>query len=277
MAQSESIALGYPSTLVLKMGLTRKSKRLLELLLLSGLDALEVTTRPKSLIYGTVGWSSDRNASRHLKALSEKGLISLSDERTSGSWVVQITEGGKYATQEEIDPETSWAQDWDGKWRTLFFDLPQDAASERKRLNAWLRKYRFGHLQGSLWITHRSYNDWTNEIENRSIDPLAVLFQVSAPAGRLTSEQYASKAWPFEEINRHYDDHISFLKNNPIPNPDQPLQWFKTESRLWSSAYDIDPFLPNSLLPPNYRGKEAFKMRKQAFTNWSSKIVFESP
>lgn len=132
------------------MSLTRKSKRFLEILLLSSLDSLVFAANPKTLIYGAVGWTSDRNADRHLGRMEEKGLISLGDKRTTGSWVAKLTDEGKRSILGEIDPELSWNQNWDGKWRSISFDLPVAARRERNQLNSWLKKNRFGHLQGSL-------------------------------------------------------------------------------------------------------------------------------
>ena len=254
------------------MGLTRKSKRFLEILMLSGLDSLAFAANPKSLIYETVGWSSDRNASRHLGAMSEKGLISLDDKRASGAWVAELTDEGKRSVLEEIDPERSWSESWDGKWRSISFDLPQSSRQERKQLNKWLKRHRFGHLQGSLWISHRRYTTWTNEIEDLKIDPHAVLFQESSPIGRLTSEAYVSKAWSFKKIDFHYSEHIQFLNNNPPSSSKQPLAWLETESKLWNAAFEMDPFLPNELLPSTYKGKESWRLRKKTFSNWSHSL-----
>jgi DNA-binding transcriptional regulator PaaX len=255
------------------MGLTRKSKRFLEILLLSGIDSLAFAANPKSLIYGSIGWSSDRNASRHLTSMSEKGLISLGDKRASGKWIAQLTNEGKQTILDDIDPERSWSQDWDGKWRSISFDLPQSYRRERNHLNNWLKKHRFGHLQGSLWITHRKYATWTNEIEELKIDPHSVLFQESSPIGRLTNEEYVSKAWPFKKINLNYSKHIQFLSNNLPASSQQPLSWFETESNLWNAAFEMDPFLPDELLPSRYKGKEAWSLRKTTFANWSRNLA----
>lgn len=144
-----------PPLLYSKMGLNRKSKRLLDILLLSGLDLLEVSASPKSILYDSVGWNSQRNATRHLGGLSEKGLIELRKIETKSRWVAKLTGAGKEAALGYSDRAGSWDRDWDGKWRSISFDLPSRATCERQRLRTWLQENRFGHLQGSLWITHR--------------------------------------------------------------------------------------------------------------------------
>ncbi len=256
--------------------LSKKSRRFLELLLMSGFDALLVATNARAVLYGSVGWDSDRSAERNLDALRKRGLISLSEERVTGSWVAEITEKGRDLVFENIDPESSWSGSWDGKWRTIAFDLPQEASRERRQLNAWLRKRRFGHLQGSLWISHRAYADWTAEIEGRKIDPRAVLFQESVPAGRLTNNEYVAKAWPFEKINALYLEHLGFLRSNRVQDASDPVAWFTRESVLWRAAFELDPFLPDALTPSGYRGKEAWCLRKEAYSAWRTRISGEA-
>ncbi len=254
------------------MGLTQKSKRLLEIIALSGLDALQFAANPKSLIYGAVGWDSTRNARRHLRSLREKDFVEISHERRSGSWVAKLTENGKAQLLEGIDPELSWQYQWDGKWTSLSFDLPQGARKERKRLGVWLKKRRFGNLQGSLWISHLPYSTWTDEIESREIDPKAVLFQQIMPVGRITSKEYATKAWPFVEINRRYSEYLRFLEKNAPGEYSSISGWFESESNLWNAAFELDPFLPEPLLPKGYLGIRAWNRKKQVFARLAKKV-----
>lgn len=254
------------------MGLNLKSKRFLEILLLSGLDALTFSANPKAFMSGAVGWSSDRNVRHNIKTLTDKGLISISDERISGSWVAKITDEGKKLALEDVDPEESWNSNWDGKWRTISFDLPKAANRERKQLNSWLKKHRFGHLQGSLWISHRDYSDWIQEIENRKVDPCAVIFLECVPIGNETNSEYSSRAWPFSKINQCYAEHIKFLREKSPSQFPSPLAWFEAESKLWNAAFERDPFLPNEILPNPYKGKEAWLLRKQTFANWANRL-----
>lgn len=261
------------------MRLGPKARHLLDLLFMTGIDVLEVAANPKRVLFDTVGWSSDRNFNRHLKELGEEGWVSWKDNHSEGSWVIAITESGKNALLENIDPEESWSHQWDKKWRTLSFDLPQGARRERRQLDAWLRKRRFGHLQGSVWISHRPYSDWTLEIEQLKIDPRAVLFQESVPLGTNKDSDYVESSWDFDQINALYESYISSLGSTPtktLQNGAAVSNWFREDSTLWKTAFDLDPFLPEELLPSSYLGKTAWKARRKAYKQLGRRFATEA-
>lgn len=252
------------------MGLTKKSRRVLDILMLSGLDALVLAANPKALIYDTVGWSSSRNATRHMASLREKDYVAIDRKSKSGAWVVRLTQAGRDKVLDEIDPETSWNESWDGRWISFSFDLPQFARRERQHLSKWLKMRRFGRLQGSLWITHRDYDGWTEEIEAEQIDPRSLLFQTVTPVGRQTSREYVEKAWPFKEINRRYSEHIKFLEKGASSPEKMNDSWFEKESNLWKAAFELDPFLPKEIEPREYLGQKSWRLRKKVFSKWAS-------
>lgn len=47
---------------------------------------------------------------------------------------------------------------WDGKWRLVIFDIPEDAKNERGRLRDLLKKNNFYKLQASVYINPYSLN-----------------------------------------------------------------------------------------------------------------------
>ncbi len=72
-----------------------------------------------------------------------------------------------------------------------------------------------------------------------------------------------AKAWSFTEINRRYAEHLRFLENG-IPGPGEKNDsWFEMESNLWAAAFELDPFLPNEILPKDYLGIKSWKLRKK--------------
>ncbi|MEM9161123.1 MAG: hypothetical protein AAGB46_18920 [Verrucomicrobiota bacterium] len=255
------------------MGLTRKSTRLLELLMLSGLDIIEVAFNTNSLLYSYSGWSSDRNAARNLKSLSNKGLMNLENTNSKANWVAKLTESGKRQLFGKILPEDEWNHVWDGKWRLLSFDLPRDASVERKQLRKWLQARRFGQLQGSLWVTHRPYDNWTNEIQGEQTDPKKVILLESKTIGEIDNQGLISRTWKFDIINERYEAYLNFVKNTSPQSGPSSVRWFEEESVLWNSAYEIDPFLPYSLQPRKYKGRQAWHARKEVFKKWAHTLL----
>jgi len=257
------------------MRLGPKARRLLDLLFMTGSDALESIARPRIALFNSVGWTSERNFYRHISELRGEGWIEWDGDSTSESWVFKITEHGKDTLLENIDPETSWSRSWDGKWRTLSFDLPQGARKARQRLDAWLRRKRFGHLQGSVWISHRPYEDWAAELEKLEVDPRAVLFQECVPIGRHKDVDYVASAWDFDSINGFYQDHLKFLESDsPMGTQVKalPAKWLREEGVRWQKAFKLDPFLPDELLPSRYLGKIAWGARRRAYQRFGEQL-----
>ena len=257
------------------MKLNRKTRCLLELVFLTGMEMLEMAAFPRGALYRSASFTSERNFYRCLRLMREEGWIDLEQENAKSSWVFDITESGKAILMENLNPDIAWNEPWDGKWRTAFFDLPQSANKERIQLRRWLQKHRFGHLQGSVWITHRPYSDWTAEILGKNLDPRRLMFQEANPIGASSSAEYVQRAWNFGLINSSYKRYLAFLsKRRPAVDSDGAgfSNWYEKESALWRSAFDLDPFLPNELLPKGYLGKEAWRRRKDAFRRWSREM-----
>ncbi len=260
------------------MRLGPKARVLLDLLFMSGLDLIEASARPPLSFLNAVGWTSEENFDRHLNELRGEGWIDWDSKSKDESWVLRITELGKETLMGSIDPEASWNKNWDGKWRTLTFDLPRNARKERRRLDSWLRKNRFGHLQGSVWISHRPYSDWSVELRNINVKPSSVLFQECIPLGHHSSEDYVSSAWDFDKINEQYQIHIAFLESSlhkVAEISDQRASWLRNETASWKQVFQMDPFLSEELLPSGYLGKIAWNKRQVTFKHLSEHLISE--
>ena len=251
------------------MRLSKKSKAILELLFITGLDALESLTYLRSGLYGGGSPSDERAFRRQLKAIESKGWITYGDGHDDTDWIPRITQLGSDLINDDIDPAVEWANDWDGQWTSIAFDIPASARDQRWQLDQWLGKRRFGHLQGSLWISHIANKDFSAELAKRKIDSNAIVIMRGKFLSTQQSEEIVRTAWKFETINKNYRAYLNFLINHPPPdsannnNPAALAQWFQQESQVWRAAFENDPFLPNSLLPSNYLGKTAWKTRKE--------------
>ncbi|EDY81297.1 PaaX-like protein C-terminal domain [Verrucomicrobiia bacterium DG1235] len=239
---------------------------------MTGLDAFANAHRLHSSLNSFGGWEKSSSYLRHMRSMREKGLISWQDSSEKIAWVPQLTQTGKASLPESIDPTSFWNQDWSGNWRTLTFDLPADERKERKRLNRWLQENKFGHLQGSLWLTARKYEDWSTQLGSLNIDPRSVIFIEGKPLGNLTDALIVEKAWDFTHIANLQEEYLRFLENRtPIAaqfSSQDFAAWFRDESELWRSVMSSDPLLPSPLHPANYQGQLCWQKRRSAFSPW---------
>lgn len=90
---------------------------------------------------------------RSLKGLREAGLI----EQISSpqhEYARLTKEGKKKVNSLKLDSETTLVNTtWDGLWRIILLDLPEDRKSERESLRYLLKKAGFVCLKNSAWIS----------------------------------------------------------------------------------------------------------------------------
>lgn len=193
------------------MRLTRRSRALLDLMLVAGFDALAGAACFRKALFRVGGWPSEREARRAMDSMAEKGWIVWDDSRETGAWVATLTEKGRGLLHGEMDLSAEREIDWDGKWRMMAFDLPAPARDQRHALREWLRKSRFGHLQGSVYISHRPSDRWLPSLRALKVDPSAAVFFEGRPLGDLDDATVARRSWDFDRINASYAECLRFF------------------------------------------------------------------
>jgi DNA-binding transcriptional regulator PaaX len=94
---------------------------------------------------------------RSLKGLERTGLVSsyFSGRET---YAKLTKEGKKKAHSISLENDTTLVNPaWDGKWRVILLDFPEDRKSERDGLRYLLKKAGFLCLKNSAWISPLPY------------------------------------------------------------------------------------------------------------------------
>ena len=94
---------------------------------------------------------------RSLKGLREAGLIE--QIQSSHTEFARLTrEGKKKVHSLELEKENQLlSTTWDGQWRIILLDLPEERKSERESLRYLLKKAGFVCLKNSAWISPFPY------------------------------------------------------------------------------------------------------------------------
>ena len=82
--------------------------------------------------------------------LRRKGYVKISTN-AAGQRFLKLTEKGEL----ELLMAKAWLnkiQKWDGKWRMVIFDIPEDASEKRDKLRRLLKTAGFVKLQASVYI-----------------------------------------------------------------------------------------------------------------------------
>ena len=103
--------------------------------------------------------------SQAIKRLREKGFIKQ-DKINMGEVVLKLTDQGRDALGIEDN-----AEQWDGKWRIVIWDIPEQKRIIRNLFRRNLKKWGFKHLQNSVWISKRNvYKKLMDYVKNLGIE-----------------------------------------------------------------------------------------------------------
>jgi len=87
--------------------------------------------------------------------LSRQGLLKVVDK--NGQRFLQLTQKGQLkALMQNISLQDT--PKWDGKWRMIIFDIPEDAKPKREELRKLLLQNDFYKLQASVFINPKPLN-----------------------------------------------------------------------------------------------------------------------
>jgi phenylacetic acid degradation operon negative regulatory protein len=169
------------------------------------------------------------------------------------------------------DPETQWNTPWDGLWRLLVFDLPQENVSERKKLTRALRERGFGCLQGSVWVSPHALEDLAKKLRKGERFASSLLCLEGKPAAWETPEDIVLGAWNWDEIIRLWQQFRDVLETCPTPGAKRGHReslntWLNRLMKCWNSLALADPFLPKNLFPSNYPGPRIWNQRIKIFS-----------
>lgn len=87
-----------------------------------------------------------------LNRLEKKGIISAMSDRTS--WKYALTNEGKKLLEKRkvYDISIRPPKEWDGKWRLVIFDIPEQHRRARNALRNALQRLGFHYLNLSVWV-----------------------------------------------------------------------------------------------------------------------------
>ncbi len=180
-----------------------------------------------------------------------------------------LTEPGRLLALGGRDPEAYWRWRWDGLWRLVVFDVPNEQNTQRERLRRYLRARGYGCLQRSVWISPHPLEEERKALVGGKVNVASLILLEARPCVGETDAAIVAAAWDFELINFRYSLHPQVLERKPTPvlrgsEDARALQrWAAEEREAWFAAVSIDPLLPMELWPSSYQGKHAWNRRKE--------------
>ncbi len=103
---------------------------------------------------------------RSIKSLRDGGLIENIDSGQN-QYAKLTTEGKKKANSLKLECENAIISNtWDGYWRIILLDIPEERKNEREALRYLLKKAGFACLKNSVWISIYPFEHLFTNIKN---------------------------------------------------------------------------------------------------------------
>lgn len=103
--------------------------------------------------------------SRSIKNLMSTGLLDCFQSGRQPFFRLS-DEGRKKINNNALNDDTALiSKNWDGNWRIIILDLPEDRKNEREALRYLLKKAGFACVKNSVWISIYPYENLFNNIK----------------------------------------------------------------------------------------------------------------
>jgi len=191
-----------------------------------------------------------------LRRLERQGLIQRQGRGQNASFSITETGRQRLAT---LDPQRAWSLPWDGCWRAITFDVPENRRKDRKVLWRALRAHRIGLLQRSVWIWPHPLEPIVRRIIKAEGIPECFCGLEVRGLFLCTNEEVVASSWDWEEIGRRHHGYLKQAQHlisdaKSATELAELTNLARRERAAYEYAFSFDPFLPRILWPRAYRG-----------------------
>ena len=152
--------------------------------------------------------------------------------------------------------------DWDGTWRMVIYQVPEESRAERDRVRRTLAWHGFGPLATATWISpHPRLDTVASALAGLSATRIDLLECTSR--GRAEDREMAVRCWDLDGLARDYVDLAAAYEQLPPaaelarrPGPDALRQQVELVASYRTLPFR-DPDLPAALLPEGWPGRPA--------------------
>lgn len=218
----------------------------------------DFTYNPYPYIYTSLGHVYDKDTINDVVTdLIKKGLVE--GDKNEG---LRLTPAGADVRKSLIRARK---EEWDGKWRIVFFDIPEAQRKVRDDLRLELKKLGFGRWQRSAWATPFDIAEELSSYLRKQNLSGVVQVVVGKRVGGSSDREFAAKVWPLEKINEKY---LSLLADwgkelKKERSDKERFQAVVTFHERYLDILNADPRLPRELLPGDWVGDDAHKLFKK--------------
>lgn len=197
-----------------------------------------------------------------VERLEKRGMVTKI--RRENRIFLKLTEKGRTQIKKHREAGKIRSRRWDGKWRLIIFDIPEEKNRLRYLLRKYLKTLGYAKVQRSIWISPFDLQ--------KAIDGFCKKMKIADYIFQLTVEKFremedkalALSFWPLKKLDAEYKkllkEYSSRLQNLDGENNDPFTNASPSQRLLQSLIWDYqtilasDPQLPSQLLPEDWGG-----------------------
>jgi phenylacetic acid degradation operon negative regulatory protein len=157
---------------------------------------------------------------------------------------------------------------WDGQWRLLTYTFPESGRAGRDRLRRELAWLGMGPLVNGTWISPYDLHEHLAAfIDTHGLRAHVAEF-VGEHVGPASDHALVARCWDLSAIERWHETFLAEFRPRltalqerlATGRPPGEREAFAEKIRLvheYRKALHVDPWLPDMLLPPQWRGRES--------------------
>jgi len=228
---------------------------------------LVVYTSSMSVPQSSIGqlWRAEHAADEFLSSINyetikrsiaearRRGLL-RSGKRVRKAWP-QITEAGKRRLMAVL-PKYEETRPWDSRMYMVTYDIPEKRKRDRDLLRESIRLLGCGKLQESVYITPYDPREILAEyVRTHHLSGTIIVSDIGkdGSVGDETLKELVYRVYNLDQLNDRYEAWLKEGRGNAVD------RWL---ALAYFSILRDDPQLPFALLPPWWKGDEAYKKVK---------------
>lgn len=181
----------------------------------------------------------------------------------NGEVYFRFTDKGKTRLIKEIPLLRFRKKPWDGKWRQVVFDIPEEIKVKREQLRDKLLSLGFGMLQRSVYIAPFDLSEQMSDfLEKQNLEEHVLVFEMERLTGE-SEKDLANVVWKLDDLHGRYLDFVvKWEKFLEATNEEISKKFEECKEEYFAILLD-DPGLPRELLPDDWLFSETNELFKK--------------